>query len=184
MASSGPNSPGTLASEAHGTSTVAWTSPGNAAAQDDVYASANVTAADVTEYLKATGFGFAIPAGANVDGIQVEVERYASASPNGAEDELVHIVKGGTVQTAANRATATDWPAGADTDTYASSGGPTDLWGVAWDASDINAAGFGAAIAAVGLASVQVEIDHVRITVYYTPPAPAGAGGLLLLGVG
>lgn len=186
MATQGPNSPSTATSESHGTSNIAWTNTSNALTQDDTNASVSgMSSSSITEYLKVTNFGFSIPGGATVTGITVEAELRASAEPNGAEDEFIRLVKGGTVSTAVNRADATDWPSGADSDTYKSWGGGTDLWGETWTDSDINSSGFGAAISGDGLSSAsQVFCDHVRITVTYDPAPPAGSGGMLLLGVG
>lgn len=55
-------SPGTLADDA-AVGTVAWSNPSNAASSNDSYATAS-GAGGTTHYLKATNFGFAIPAGA------------------------------------------------------------------------------------------------------------------------
>lgn len=71
----GADSPGTEASD--GTvGTLAWSSPGNAAASDDSHATAAPAgAAEVTEYLKVTNFGFALEATAQILGIEFVVER-------------------------------------------------------------------------------------------------------------
>lgn len=67
----GPNSPGTIANDA-GIGSISWSNTGNAASSNGAYASA---AAGTTQYLEASNFGFAIPGGATIEGIEVTVER-------------------------------------------------------------------------------------------------------------
>ncbi len=71
-AQNGPFSPSTGANNT-ATGTNAWTTPGNVGASDNAYAT--VSAGGTTNYLVATGFPFAIPSPANVDGIQVDIEK-------------------------------------------------------------------------------------------------------------
>ncbi len=72
--SDGPNSPGTVVSDP-GIGTLAWSSPGNAAASDDIKAFAPVGVAAPSQLLKATDFGFALPPTAVINGIEVLVEK-------------------------------------------------------------------------------------------------------------
>lgn len=80
MASAGPNAGGTFVSDSSGARS--WNSPGNAVTSDDVrtftgiMSSTNIT----TDVLKITNFGFAIPSGATIDGITVDVERSKSGA--------------------------------------------------------------------------------------------------------
>ena len=74
MASEGPNDPGTITNVAYGTQ--AWANPSNAGSSNDSYATR--TLSGVSDYLRATNFGFAIPSGATIDGILVEVEKRAA----------------------------------------------------------------------------------------------------------
>ena len=55
--------------------TVAWTNPGNIYTSDNVYATAALGNNIVSNYLVASGFNFAIPAGSTINGIAVSVER-------------------------------------------------------------------------------------------------------------
>lgn len=162
MASEGPLSPGTLASDgAHGSN--AWSNPSNAASSNDTYAS--VATDGTSEYLKATNFGFAIPAGATINGIVVDIERKAAMA--GVTDDRVRIVKGGTVQTEDKAAPGT-WPTD---DTVATYGDSSSLWGAAWTAGDINDSGFGVVLS-VSVTSDQADVDHITITVHYTEEIP------------
>lgn len=177
MASLGPNSPGTLANDAT-VGAVAWTDAANAGAQDDAYASAELPGNSQTQYLKATNFGFEVPAGATIDGITVEIDRYETHSA-AVSDTNVRIVKGGAISLT-NRSAGAAW-ATSDADAYASFGGAADLWGETWTPDDINAADFGVvfnAVAAMGAFpfGANVFVDHIRITVHYTAAAaPGGA---------
>lgn len=161
---SGPKSAGTGADDAT-VGTVAWTNPGNITVSDDTRAVATLGAGAKSHYLKATKFGFAIPAGATIDGIVVEVER---SNPNEAKpvvDNAVRIVKGGAIQ-ATDRSSLSIWPT---SDAYYAFGAQTDLWGATWANTDINAEGFGVAISAWATGgATEARIDHIRITIYYT----------------
>ncbi|WP_145423021.1 hypothetical protein [Symmachiella dynata] len=171
----GPNSGGTFTSDAT-VGTTAWTTPSNAGASDDADAAVDLAGFQVSQYLKATNYGFSIPAGATIDGIVVDVERShrtGGACTGLVDDNAARIVKGGTIGTT-NRTTATAW---SGTDTYASYGGASDLWGETWSVADINSSGFGFALSIVEIdnSDCLAEVDHIRITVNYT--ASAGGGG-------
>jgi hypothetical protein len=170
--------PGTAANDAVSGGT-AWTIPAGALVSDDTYATVTVPANGFLEsqFLKATNFGFAIPAGATVTGIVVGVERSASESSGSrwAFDVSAAIVKGGVVQTAVNKANYFQfWPTTDQVKTY---GSATDLWGQTWTPADINATGFGFGLRVMlysteteGVPAVPVtaSVDSVEITVYYT----------------
>ena len=173
MLSQGPNSAGTGADSA-AVGSAAWSNPGNVTAADAQNATASVGIGIDSHYLVATGFGFAIPAGATINGIVTEVKR---SSPMGTvSDEKVRIVKGGSVGST-DKASGTSWPT---TAAYQSYGSNSDLWGQSWTASDVNASNFGVAIQAQAAGLDTAQVDHVRITIYYS----AAAGSLLSQGVG
>jgi hypothetical protein len=157
-------SPGTIVDDAS-YGTVAWRNPGNAAASDDLYADTSLAFASPmqTHYLKATNFGFTIPAGMTITGIKVEIERHAL---NYVVDNRVRLVKAGAVQST-DKASSTPWPSA---DAYASYGGDGDTWGAAWAVQDINDSGFGVVLAATigdGIDAARPFVDHIQITVYY-----------------
>lgn len=162
--------------------TVNWTNPGNALTSNDARATASVDGT-TTRYLLCDGYGFAIPAGATITGIIVNLERRSSSTGNGgSNDSSVRMVKGGVI-VGNNGATTTDWPT---TEAVEAHGGSADLWGTTWTPAEINAADFGVAVSATkpnsGGAAHTVSIDLVQITVHYTlpldcsPPAGAPAG--------
>jgi hypothetical protein len=168
-ATEGPLSPSTAVDDSS-IGTVVWTSPSNVTSSDNADADFNPTGFPVdSHYLKATNFGFAIPSGATIDGIVVEVEKGRS-SAGAFIDNAVRIVKGGTIGTT-DKSSVTAWPS---IDTYVSHGGSTDLWGETWAVSDINGSTFGFAISAEQNDEPDRNgyIDHIRITVYYTEAVP------------
>lgn len=167
MASSGPLNPATFASSSFGT--VDWTNSSNSSSSNNSYATADLNNT-TTYYLKATNFGFAIPVGSTIDGIVIEVERSCTNASGSMFTARAQGIKAGTI-VGTNQGTGIDW---STTDTYVTYGGSTNLLGTTWTVSDINNSGFGAAIAVTERNAVAntARIDHIRITVYYTPPPP------------
>ncbi|UCE19308.1 MAG: T9SS type A sorting domain-containing protein [Gemmatimonadota bacterium] len=194
----GPRSPGTIVNFLYIAGSYDWNDPANAAASDNAKAQIRMDWSEsgapdelTSKFLVATDFGFTIPPGATIDGIEVEWEKGAWAwcdyimQPGGqhcphkrsAHDEAVRIVKPVTIAPGVeiwfigttDRSIGGVWP---EWDTYVAHGGSSDLWGESWTPADINSPNFGAAIATHAQYEVQVTdymfIDHVRITVYYT----------------
>jgi hypothetical protein len=117
-----------------------------------------------SEFLVCTGFGFALPAGATVQGIVVNVERSRAVGTGVATDAKLRLVRGGLIQTT-ERATTTAY---SDTDVIEAHGGPSDLWGAAWTPADVNASGFGATLAVQApLGPSTPRVDAITMTVYY-----------------
>lgn len=177
MASIGPNNPSSGVSD-DAVGTEVWSNPGNVLASDNSRATSNQGTPNVTRqtnYLKATSFGFSIPTGATVDGIVVEVEKLGSTGFNPAthfvRDAEIKIVKAdGSIGSTNKADTETNWPS---SDTYVSHGADDDLWGETWTPADINNVNFGVVVSGnmtQASGSVTANIDHIRITVYYTPP--------------
>lgn len=187
MASQGPNSAATGANDS-AVGTRPWTNTGNIVSSNNSRCFVGSTGpTSFSNYLKATNFMFSIPSGATIDGIVVEIERSQSNGvPNTVKDVNVKIIKGGTIQTTNNADTTTTWPVTAS-EAYKTYGSSTDLWGTTWTDTDINAATFGVAISVImdiGKVAINAQVDHVRITVYYTTGGGGGstASSLLLAG--
>lgn len=162
MPSQGPLSPSTIVDDA-AVGTRTWANPGNAASSNNSYAVAGQPGSvQSSHYLKATGFGFSIPAGATIQGIVVEVERKGTDALS-AVDIAARLVKAGTVQ-ATDRSTGTAFPA---TDAYATYGSSSDLWGTTWTPAQINATDFGFVFQANIEPLKDAFVDHIRITVTY-----------------
>lgn len=172
-ATAGPFTPGTCVNDASIGSN-AWMTPSAAQLSDDVTSGVGVTTAlPTSNYLKCTGFGFAIPAGSSIDGIRVEWE-YRSSTGRTTNDNAVRIVKGGAIGSADRsdavvHTTEAFYP-------YPTSGSTTDLWGFTWTAADINSSSFGVARsvkqAVVTTGTSASLADSVRVTVFFTLPTP------------
>ena len=70
-----------------------WNSPQNGAVADNVPTASSDPGAFNSQFLKATGFGFAIPNAAVINGLQVAVAKFGIS----CSDAAVRIVKGGTI---------------------------------------------------------------------------------------
>src|SRR5215475_8726315 len=106
MLSEGPNSPGAVFDDvAFGT--VGWTTPGNAAMSDDMYAQAT-PGGGFTHYLHADNYNFSIPAPAKILGIEVNIERHSLSGT--IKDAQLHLVKAGVVGATDRADTVATWP--------------------------------------------------------------------------
>jgi hypothetical protein len=170
----GPNPTSTGSNQVVAGSNGIWTSLGNATTSNNAYvlSAALPTAATFTDRFVATGFGFSIPAGNVITGIEVVIERSVTGGVNITDNEIM-LVKGGVTQTATNKATAAIWPT---SDAVATYGGGADLWGNTWTLADINSGNFGVAVSAKRIfaagAPRNARIDFITITVYYTAITP------------
>jgi hypothetical protein len=148
----------------------AWVNPGNATASDNTYATStgNVNAASPTHYLKSTGYGFAIPANAIINGIIVYIEYHDNY---GLIESSIRLLKAGTY-VGTDHATATSLSFSSDV-VYAR-GGASDLWGTTWTASDINNANFGFSTSyqmpADNKPTPIASVDQMQMVIYYTVP--------------
>lgn len=159
--------PGTCVSTA-GIGTVAWapTPTTNVNLSDNIFATATVNG--TTQYLKCTGYGFAIPTNATILGITVNLER-KSSSASRTTDGAMRLVKAGVIGTV-DRSKPTVYTTA---DVIEAHGNSADLWGAAWTPADINSSLFGAAFAAKTTRSRTVSVDHLPISVSYSTPTVA-----------
>lgn len=154
-----------------GIGTRAWGTPAFAVSSNNAYATVSLNDGQVSNYLRCTNYGFAIPAGATINGVTVNVERKASVitSIQDAAMRLVRDAAGLPAIQATDRSTATAYTT---VDVIEAHGGAADLWGGVWTAADINSVNFGAAFASQkpGIAggARTVSVDHMPITVTYT----------------
>ena len=143
-----------------------FTSPTNAFTSDDAYA----VGLD-TYVLDVDNFGFSLPTGSVLDGIQVRIEWNVSS---------------GTFNLGCQLLDATGSPVG-DTETTADNSSTTDItstlgsvrstWNTTLAKADIEDVDFGVRCTATkvsGIISSQVNVDNIDIDVTYTKP-PAGA---------
>ncbi|RKX19885.1 MAG: hypothetical protein DRP26_02650, partial [Candidatus Zixiibacteriota bacterium] len=158
----GPNSPSSASDEGD------WQSPWNVYSSDNSRASFNATSQDK---LRAYNFSFSITDGSTIDGIKVEVEGYAVDNFLTNEKIRVGLSKSGYTLEGSSKGvdlSCCDYKK----ECYISAGGSSDLWGGSWSESDIESSNFGVLIWDYDATASALYIDHVRVTVYYTPPAP------------
>lgn len=165
---SGPQNPSTGA-DSNALGTITWSNPSNIKVSDNARATANLNAFNTTHYIKATGFGFTIPAGATILGIKVDIERSRAGGTSGeVRDSQVKIIHGDTSLGTTNKADiVTNWPT---SDAVASYGNTSDLWGDNWSPADVNSANFGVALSVTGSSASTnrtANVDVVQITITY-----------------
>lgn len=159
-----------------GTGGITWTNIVNIKALDGQFAFASLGVGEHSRYAQATKFGFSVPAGSTIVGVQAAVYRqYSGAASAGALKDLeVRLVRGGVVE-GSNLAVEDAWPTGGFA--VKEYGGPESLWGLPLSVADVNSESFGFVVAAVN-ASATVRsalIDAVYMAVYYlTAEAASG----------
>ncbi|MCT4562066.1 MAG: hypothetical protein N4A41_11895 [Crocinitomicaceae bacterium] len=180
---SGPNNAGSFTNDAS-VGTLTFSNPTNGLLSDDSYASVLAITLGPTnsQYLKATNFGFSIPADATIKGVTAQIEKSqlsltALLGIQSVVDNAVRLVKSG-VATGNNKAAAGNWAYTDATTTYGSS---SDLWGLTLTPSDVNNSNFGVAISSTmtGIFAIVnvlpvAYVDQVTMSVTYEVPLPVG----------
>ncbi|MBN8580074.1 MAG: sortase [Anaerolineae bacterium] len=162
-ATSGPNLPD-VGANVNGPGTVNWTNPGNVISNNNVYATVNVNNS-TSEYLQATDFDFAIPAASTIAGIQVTIGRFGSTGGGqDIQDNVVQLIKGGSLVGSNLGATGTDWPGAEAAANY---GATNNLWGTTWTPAEINDINFGVALAVDSTNARTASVDYIQVTVTY-----------------
>jgi hypothetical protein len=117
-----------------------------------------------SRYLHTTNYNFSIPGNATVKGIELAVNGYASAS--GVLDSTIKLGIANSL-VGNNYADANSWSTTSDTKQY---GNSTDLWNYNWTPTLINNSNFGVFIKIYNSvsSSVNVYVDNVSVTVYYS----------------
>lgn len=147
-----------------------WTNPSNLTTDSDAtYANKSFSISETSDQLVGTNYNFSgIPAGATIDGIEVEVRLDTSFA--GFTENQIQLIKDGTLQ-GSNKSTSASISTSWATMTY---GGATDKWG--WTAvtlADIQDSGFGLACkwTAPSVNAKQMYVNTYRIKIYYTETA-------------
>lgn len=167
-----------------------WQSTSNASTQNDTYSSLlytdasnnvqsaplSVNPADETNWIVSKNLDSNIPSDATIEGIKIYVDRYNSFTGDGTvtiTDNAIYLTKNGTDTVGDNKSVGTTWPS-TDTDTYATFGGVSDLWGTSWTASEINDDNFGIMIgptilydSSSGENGSSAKVDHVYVEITY-----------------
>ncbi len=173
MASQGPIFPGTASSTPDGSGMDdSWSDPGNICADDSLVATCILSSAGHSSYLRGNNFGFTIPGGSTINGIEVNIKRQYAGAGGVVTDTGIRLrVTAGSV---GSTKTIGDWPfAGFSVSSF---GGVADLWGTTWSDSDFNS-DFGVDIQCYESSSINTaiaQVDYVTITIYYTSSGGAG----------
>ncbi len=152
--------------------TVAWTNPNNAKTRDDSHAYIEYSSGTaVSNYLKLTNFGFNIPSGATIVGVQIKILKYADTDTTQIYDKYLYLIKSGSISGSNKAKTSEAWELYKYYHNYGSS---SDLWGTTLTPSDVNNSNFGLAY------SIQINnniacVDHVEMTVFYTSTSESEA---------
>jgi len=138
-----------------------FTNPNNAFSQDRVYASC--TSAKSQQY---ANFGFSLPPGSSLQGIQIDVTGYCDNSDAYITASLSS--NGGTSFSAGKTTTSFK----GHNNMTNSLGGNTDLWGTTWSVNYFSDLNFRLKLNSTGSMSGghQFKIDYVQATLYCTPP--------------
>ncbi|MDE2467242.1 MAG: hypothetical protein KGL35_00435, partial [Bradyrhizobium sp.] len=147
-----------------------WTGTGNVTAEDGVTATLSALPANNGEVLRCTmaANAFSVPAGSNIAGILIEVKAdYTDAFGGTVTYTKVQLVNGG-VNIGTNQA-AGGPSSGALA--YNSFGGANNTCGAALTVAIVNSTTFGVDISFSdnGSGPGQVDVDAVRLTVFYSP---------------
>lgn len=158
---------------------VPWTDEMNISIDDNRWAYVSVNPLldpSNSEYLVALNYSFNIPTTATINGIKVtylrNVTRPVIAAPNNITDYSLVLFSAGVPLGDDKAVTTPVWSntVAKENKTY---GNMTDLWGIAWTPSLINAVDFGVGLSIVGQGlnsrPVQAKVTYVMIEVNYTP---------------
>jgi hypothetical protein len=143
-----------------------WANPGNITADDGSRAtSGNTGFPDSTRYLRAYNFGFAIPAGATIDGMEVRAQRHAGAGV--INDVSIRLFISEFTLTGDDKSVGASWST--TPDTVATFGGATDLWGATPTEAQVEDAGWGWGMVGDDTSGFQTLFcDVMEMKIYYT----------------
>lgn len=145
-----------------------WATPFDSTGSDDQRATGTLVFVSMTndgriDLLRHEDFGFSIPSGATIDGIEIFAERQAGS--NGVFGRVV--LRRGTAPLEISEDETGFWPINTD-GTY-KFGSTSDLWGTTWTPSIINDSSFGLYYTGRSTNGGQtVAVDSLRIRVWYS----------------
>ncbi|MHC4977180.1 MAG: hypothetical protein ACYTF7_11330 [Planctomycetota bacterium] len=164
MASTGYTACGAGASIAGGDNS--WSNPGNITGDDFSNAStSHGSGGKTSDWLEADQFGFALPAGATIDGIEVQADWWYNDSIASYE---IQLVENSTLLGTAK--TTPSLPASQSRTTW---GGASDTWGASLTEAIVESASFGVRMRQTtsGGGAKLFENDYVQMNVHYTEAA-------------
>jgi len=159
-----------------------WTNPSNIAVSGGQALNLPAANGGFTDYLAATNFGFAVPGGSTIVGVQVTFSRTGTSNgpnPSPILDNHIFLTKDGATVTGTDHALPQFWP---NSYTAVNYGATTDLWGATLAPADVNAATFGVFISAVNSATTLQScgvLGFVQIAVTYSGGARSFSPGFI-----
>lgn len=154
-----------------------WTNPQYLAQTDPRnFAECAMQADGFSQFIHGTNFGFTLPSGATVLGIQFSFTKFQNGHPKVITDSVIAAIKvaGGASN---NNALPDGWPPEPTQFTY---GSDTDTWGLSWVGSDVNDPGFGLAIAVQNnddTEGAQAWVQGLFATVFFQVNTGVGSNG-------
>lgn len=150
-----------------------WTTTGNTVASDNSYASVSQNSNGNSNYLYLSNFGFAIPAGSTIVGVEATTERsYTTTGSRTVSNSRISL-QSNTSSIGSNQTIS--YPL--NTDATVTTGGPTNMWGattLTLTPAIVNNSNFGLRYritAGNGTGTTTARIDYVTLKIYYTPAA-------------
>jgi len=170
------SSPTFADNEPAGGGTVDWTNTSNILSDDHNYAVADMVASDQTNYLEARAFGFEIPDGSMIRGVEIAWTRRKNTEAGEVKDQGVFLTIGPGVSVAGSiGADPAIWTTTQTTYVY---GNSSDLWSEpSIDVDVVNSDDFGSLLLVLensGTDPVEAWVDFCEITVYYSGPVEDG----------
>ena len=138
-----------------------WTNPTSAYSSNDVYA----TATGIDQYQDYYNFGFSIPSGATIDGIEISVEAYCEDTEEASQRLGVELSwNGGSSYTSTSNTITWSWEEGEYSNVL---GGSSDTWGRSWSDTEFSNTNFRIRLNTI-FETYTIYVDHIKIKVYYT----------------
>jgi hypothetical protein len=144
-----------------------WANPNRSTLSDDLRSNTQLAVGEISKYLSVTDYGYVIPPGATIDGIEVEVE--------GHQEDFVAAFADASIRLTMNGLPIGDDRAGMgyydDKDYVNVYGSPTDLWGLAWTPAEIMDPTFGVLYSVTrtsGSGVYEMRVDYIQVTVYFS----------------
>ncbi|MBK9449980.1 MAG: T9SS type A sorting domain-containing protein [Bacteroidetes bacterium] len=144
-----------------------WANPNRANLSDDLYARVQLANGEVSKYLQVSDYGYMIPPGATIDGIQVSIEGFQESFLADFADASIVLTKAG-VPVGIDHAGTGYYD---DKDYVNIYGSNTDLWGESWTPADIMDPGFGVLYSVTrrsGSGTYYMNVDYVEVTVFFS----------------
>lgn len=190
MADTGAKLPGSVNAEVSDDNSRDWgggpaSGPwSNVQADDGTLAAHFIEPGNQTDTASAYNFDFsAIPDGATIDGIVVVCEGCETTNGRDCSWNLAILTTdGGSTTTGSNNATTTIFAGGSVNITH---GGPSDTWGASLTSAIVKNSGFGVNLRGQSDdgANVQLKLDSVQMTVYYTESGLSASGDVTVAAV-